>query len=123
MNNAINRPLFNVLSFLIFVRAQGLVHLLHSLPRDRVAALAHDFAQRSQGEFPLGEKRVGNVEPLACDHLVVLEEDVDIDRPRGVGHARTGFLDRFGRAVAAQFLLDGLHGLKHLERLQVGGYL
>lgn len=80
MNNAINRPLFNVLSFLIFVRAQGLVHLLHSLPRDRVAALAHDFAQRSQGEFPLGEKRVGNGEPLACDHLVVVEEDVDIDR-------------------------------------------
>lgn len=48
---------------------------------------------------------------------------VDVDRPRGVGHARTGFLDRFGRAVAAQFLLDGLHGLKHLERLQVGGDL
>ena len=66
---------------------------------------------------------MGNREAFVADHLVVVEEDVDIDRPRGVGHARTGFLDRFGRAVAAQFLLDGLHSLKHLERLQIGGYL
>ena len=85
--------------------------------------LAHDLAKRHQREFPLGEQRMGNREAFVADHLVVVENDVDVDRPRAVDGSGRGLLDRLGGTVAAQFPLDLLAGVEHLVRREVGGDL
>lgn len=54
------------------------------------------------------------------DHLVVVEQDVDIDRPRDVTLPRSGPFDRLGGTVAPQLPLDAVHLGEHLVRREIG---
>ena len=50
----------------------------------------------------------------------VVEEDVDVDRPRRIAAAARRPFERLGRMIAAQLPLDLLHGVEHLPRREVG---
>ena len=76
--------------------------------QDRMPEVGGDLAQRDQDEAAFGEQGVGNREVLRSDHLVVVEEDVDVDRSRAVAHL----------SAPAHALLDALQEGEQRARIE-----
>src|SRR5436190_2078520 len=67
------------------------------------------LVERLEDEAPLVEKRVRDGEPGLVDHLVAVEEEVEVERPRAV---------LAGDPDAAEALLDGEQAVEELARGQ-----
>lgn len=83
-------------------------------------ALTHDLAQGHQCEFPLGKERMGKRQAIGLKDQVVVEDQVDIDRPGGIAGTRCRALKLLCSAVPPQFALDRLASVEHLERREIG---
>ena len=64
------------------------------------------LVERLEDEAPLVEKRVRDGEPGLVDHLVAVEEEVEVERPRAV---------LAGDPDAAEALLDGEQAVEELK--------
>ena len=92
----------------------------HTDAQHRMPALTHDLAQGHQRELPLGKERVGQLQTVGLKDQIVVEDQVDIDRPGGIACTRCRTLELLCSAVPSQFALDRLAGVEHLERREVG---